>query len=903
MSEAMNNALQMALAPGTRIGSFRIDALVGAGGMGEVYRARDTRLDRDVAIKVIPASFAADPDRLARFEREARVLASLSHPNIAHVHGFEHADSSTGSGQAPLYALVMELVEGEDLSLRISRGPLPLHDALHIAQQIADALDTAHDKGIVHRDLKPANVMITPDGDAKVLDFGLAKPVVDGAGPNSLTHSPTAVGAGTREGILLGTAAYMSPEQARGRVADKRTDVWAFGCLLYEMLSGRSAFGRETLSDTIASIIEGQPDWSALPNTTPRSVKRLIERCLQKDLKRRLRDIGDARDDLDEKSAAERSAPSPTAARSWRAPMTVAAVAFVAGAAIGAAWFAQRPPATDVRPVRLAVVPPPGASFAWRDISEHLQFALSPQGDRLAMIAATPGERQKVWIRSFETGVAQPLAGTDGANGLFWAPDGRSLGFQSEGKLKTVSLDGAAPRSIADLAFDVSHGAWGPDGTILFSSGTGGSLMGVSAAGGPVRQVTTLDTSRGETVHRWPQFLPDGRFIFFISSASPEHSGVYLGTLQPGQPTLVMKSLVNAVFAEPGYLLFEQNGVVTRQRFDPAAGALTGTPEPLGDSILAVRGPSYLPLSASHNGTIALWNAPLTRSDLLWVDRGGRTIRTLAGATRYDSPALSPDGARIMATFRSNINDNEVWLMNAADGASPSRLTFTRGIARFGTWGPGSSEVTYSMPTPDGPQIFRKPASGAGDEVRIAGVGRHYAVFPDDWSRDGRRLVYAAVSERGFDVWSLDVATQTAEPLLQSPANEVQARLSPNGRWLAYASDETGMWEVYARGIGETQGKWQVSQGGGTQPVWRGDSKELFYVDLNGVLKAVDISGDQTLQSAAPQPLFQTTLPNALAPFRTAYAASADGRQFLINALRPNPENGRITVVLNAVPR
>jgi eukaryotic-like serine/threonine-protein kinase len=745
-------------------------------------------------------------------------------------------------------------------------------------------------------------VMITSDGAAKVLDFGLAKPFVDSAHPDSLTHSPTAVGLGTREGVLLGTAAYMSPEQARGRVVDKRTDIWAFGCLLYEMLSGRSAFGRDTLSDTIASIIEGHPDWSALPKTTPPSVKRLIERCLQKDLKRRLRDIGDARVDLDERNVAEPVAPAQSA-RSWRAALVPVGVALVAGMAITGGWFALRTPATDVRPMRFSVVAPPGASFTWRDISEHLQFALSPQGDRLAMVAAAPGERQKIWVRAFATGAAQPLAGTDGANGLFWAPDGRSLGFQAEGKLKTVSLDGAAPRSLTDLSFDVSHGAWGPDGTILFSNGTGGSLMGISAAGGPVRTVTTLNASRRETAHRWPQFLPDGRFIFFISSAMPEISGVYLATLQSGQPTRVLSSLVNAVFAEPGYLLFEQNGVVTRQRFDLAAGVLTGTPEPLGDSILVVRGPSYLPLSAAHNGTIALWNTPLTRSDLMWVDRSGRTIRTLAGATRYDSPTLSPDGSRVMVTERSNLNDNEVWLMNAADGASSSRLTFTRGIARFGTWGPSSGEVTYSMATPDGPQIFRKPASGAGDEVQIPGIGRHYAVFPDDWSRDGRRLVYVAVSEGAFDVWSLDVEKQTAEPLLQSPANEVQPRLSPNGRWLAYASDETGTWEVYARGIGGTQGKWQISQGGGTQPVWRDDSRELFYVDLSGVLKAVGVSGDQTLQTSAPQPLFQTTLPNALAPFRTAYAVSADGKQFLINALRPNSQNSAITIVLNAVPR
>lgn len=890
----------MELAPGTQIGAFRIAALVGAGGMGEVYRARDTRLDRDVAIKVIPASLAADPDRRARFEREAKVLASLSHPNIAHVHGFEHALPPTGSGQAGVYALVMELVEGDDLSVLIGRGPLPLHDALRIAQQVADALDAAHDKGIVHRDLKPANVMITPDGNAKVLDFGLAKPFVDGAGPDALTHSPTAIGVGTREGVLLGTAAYMSPEQARGRVVDKRTDIWAFGCLLYEMLSGRAAFGRDTLSDTIAGIIEGQPDWSALPKTTPPAVRRLIERCLQKDPKRRLRDIGDGRSVLDEPHAEDASAPV-LPVRSRLGVLAPAAVALVAGATIGGAWFALRAPTTDVRPVRLSVVPPAGTSFAARDITEHPQFALSPQGDRIAIIAAAPGERQKVWIRSFESGVAQPLAGTDGASGLFWAPDGRSLGFHAEGKLKTLSLDAASPRDLTDLAFDVGNAAWGPDDIILFSSGAGGSLMGVRSTGGAVMQVTTLDARRQDTVHRMPQFLPDGRFIFFVSSTIPENTGIYLGSLGSTETTQLLTTSANALFVEPGYLLFEQNGVVTRQRLDLAAGALTGTPEPLGDSIVALRGPSFLPLSAANNGTIALWNAPLTRSELIWVDRSGRTIRTLAGTARYDSPTLSPDGSRVLVTQRANANENEMWLMDADDGSSSSRLTFSRGVARFGTWAANSREVVFSMGTPDGPQIFRKAASGAGEEVRIAGVGRHYAVFPDDWSRDGRRLVYAAVSERAFDVWSLDVEKQTAEPLLQSPANEVQPRISPDGRWLAYASDETGTWEVYARGIGEIQGKWQISRGGGTQPVWRGDGREVFYVDLNGVLQAVGVNAAQTLQTSAPQPLFQTMLPNALAPFRTSYAASSDGQRFLINALLPNPQTPAITVVLNAM--
>jgi Tol biopolymer transport system component len=862
--------------------------------MGEVYRARDTKLDRDVAIKVLPELFAGDPGHLARFEREAKVLASLSHPHIAQVHGLEEADG--------IKALVMELVDGEDLARRIGRGPIPFNEAVVFARQIADALDAAHDKGVVHRDLKPANVMITPDGVVKVLDFGLAKPAPGEVGAEALTHSPTMFDvAGTREGVLLGTAAYMSPEQARGKVVDKRTDIWAFGCLLFEMLAGRAAFAGATLSDTIAAILERGPDWSALPRTTTPAVKRLIERCLQKDPKRRLRDIGDARAELDEPHVAESPSTLPPAIRPRDRAVWAGAGVIVTAFAIGGAWFALRAPARSVTPVRLSVVAPPGTTFTQRDITEHPQFALSPQGDRLAFVAAASGERPRIWIRSFETGASLPLAGTDGASGPFWDPDGRSLAFQSDGKLKTVSLDGAVPQNLIDRPFDVAHGAWSTDGVILYPSGNGGSLVMVRAAGGPVTTATTLDTSRNETAHRWPQFLPDGRFIYFVGSSTPENVGVYLGSLGSQTKTQLLNASSSAIYMDPGYLFFEQNGVFTRQRLDLGSGTLSGAPEPVGDSILGLRGPGYLPASAAGNGTIAFWSSPLTPSDLVWVDRTGRTLRTIGAGNRYDSPSLSPDGTRVLVTTRANANENEMWLLDAATGSSLSRLTFTRGVARFGIWAPNGSEVVYSMGTADGPQIFRRPASGAGEEIRVSGISRHWAVFPDDWSRDGRWLVYVVASQNAFDVWSLDVQQQKTEPVLQSAANEVQPRLSPTGSWLAYASDETGTFEVYVRGFGGTQGKWQISRGGGTQPVWRSDGRELFYVGLGGVLNAVAID-DRALSPGTPRPLFQTTVPNVLAPFRTGFAVSPDGQRFLLNSLRSNPQISAITIVLNAVP-
>jgi Tol biopolymer transport system component/tRNA A-37 threonylcarbamoyl transferase component Bud32 len=885
----------MPIRPGTRVGPYEVTALLGEGGMGQVWRARHTGLKRDDALKVLPDAFTSDLERLARFRREAQVLASLNHPNIAHVYGLEQADG--------VQALVLELVEGPTLADRIAQGAIPVDAALPIAKQIAEALEAAHERGVIHRDLKPANVKLRPDGIVKVLDFGLAKLVETSAagaatGDDVATYSPTLSLAATRAGVILGTAAYMSPEQARGQAVDKRADIWAFGCVLYEMLTGQVVFPGKTIPDTIAAVLERDPNWTALPAATLPSIRRLLERCLEKDPKRRLRDIGDARIELEDvRAGASLEVPSPQRRRSRATWIGVTTGLVVACIAIAALALRRQP--VNLRPVRLSVVAPQGTTFTKRDITEHPQFALSPDGSRLAFVAAAPGERSRIWVRSLESGAAQPLADTEDGSGPFWAPDGQSLAFLARGKLKKLSLGGAAPQDLADVAFDVSQGAWSPEGVIVFSGGSGGALSRVPAGGGPVTPVTTLDPTRNETVHRWPQFLPDGRrFIVFVGSTTPAHAGVYFGSLDSDSKTKILSVGTNAIYAEPGYLLFEQNGVLTRQAFDPRSGALTGQPEATGDPIFGLRGPSYLPLSAARNGTLAYWSAPLTPTELQWFDRNGKLLGTIGGLARHESPALSPDDTKVLATLRENPNLNDIWRFDLSTGGS-SRLTFTRGVARFGIWAPDSQNFAFSAANQEGPQIFQKAASGAGQEARIAGPGRHYAVFPDDWSRDARWLIYVVTSQTAFDVWALNIEDQKAEPILQTPANEAQPRLSPNGLWLAYASDESGTWEIYVQGFGGTRGKAQVSTAGGSQPAWRGDGKELFYVGPDGRLFAVPASGDRTFEAGPPRPLFQTALPPMLAPFRTGYAVSADGQRFLVNSLRPNSESSAITVVLN----
>jgi hypothetical protein len=890
---------------GTKLAHYEITGHLGSGGMGEVYQAIDSKLGRSVAIKFLPEAFSHDSERVSRFEREARVLASLNHTNIAAIHGLEESGGRK--------FLVMELVSGETLAERIRRGPIAVNEALEIAKQIAEGLGAAHEKSITHRDLKPANVKITPDGTIKVLDFGLAKAARGDATLADLTNSPTTIG-GTEHGIILGTPAYMSPEQARGLAIDRRTDIWAFGCVLYEMLTGRSAFAGETVSDTIVAILEREPDWNRLPDATLPAVRRLLHRCLKKEPRQRLQDVADVRFEIEDMLTTPASGESmgPGLARSVigpassraspRAFLWPATTFALAIAVIALATLALRRPAADLRPLRLSIVPPAGTTFTPKDISATPHFAVSPDGTRLAFVASAPGARPQLWVQQLESAVAQPLPGTDDATGPFWALDNRSLAFYARGKLKKVSLSGGVPQDLADVAVDVNSGTWNADGIIVFGGATGDGLFRVSAEGGPVVPVTKLDATRGEVGHRWPQFLPDGRrFILYVQSTIAANTGVYVTSIDSGEKTQILPSTANAVYARSGHLLFEQAGNLMVQPFDAKVGVLTGQASAFGDRVWSGPGPRYLALSIGADGTMAYWNGQAGMTELLWFDRDGRPLAKIGSPKPYQSPALSPDAKNLLISEQITSSRAELSNVDLSSGVF-SRLTFPVGafsFARFGIWSPDGKDIVYSSIDTDGPHVYQKAASGAGQESVLLGPSPHQAVFPEDWSRDGRWLIYTVTAKGGTDIWAFNFADRKARPILEEPSRQMQARLSPDSRWLAYASDESGDWEVYVLPFPEGRSKRLVSTGGGSQPLWRGDGKELFYVAAGDRLVAVPIRGTDTFEAGVSQPLFATRIPAVLAPYRTNYAVSQDGQRFLVNSVTPEAAPSAITIAVN----
>jgi serine/threonine protein kinase len=861
----------MPIPVGTRIGPYEILAPLGAGGMGEVYRARDAKLDREVAIKVLPQSLARDPERIARFEREAKVLAALNHPNIAQIYGLAEADG--------LRALVMELVPGKPL-----QGPLPLKEALNIARQIAEALQAAHDKGITHRDLKPANIMVTPDGTVKVLDFGLAKLAERAsAGEGDPSQSPTLTIGGTEAGMIMGTAAYMAPEQARGQAVDRRADIWAFGVVLYELLTGKRLFEGETVSDILAAVLKVEPDLSA----APAKVRPLLERCLQKDPKKRLQAVGDWELLLEDRPEG--------AVRTSRLPWAVAAAVAVVSVGLGLVAFrhvTEEPP----RVLKSSVLPPERATFKADSLP-----ALSPDGRTLAFVATVDGN-DELWVRELDSLNARALPGTDGAYDPFWSPDSRSLAFFTAGKLKRIDIAGGPALTLSSVTTESARGgSWSKDDVIVFAPGTNTGLFLVSAAGGDARAATTIDRSHGEVSHRFPWFLPDGRhFLYTAASNDSEKTAIYVGDAQSGAKRKVLNAGSNAVYAPPGYLLFVRDETLMAQSFDAADPKTTADAVPIAESIGYIQASGQGQFSASLNGVLAYTSVGATsifENQLTWFDRTGKPTGTLGTAGPVLWPAISPDG-KTVASYRADPQTgySDLWVYDLTR-SSTSRFTFGPTTNMYPVWSPNGSRIAFRSTRDGGSSLYQKATNGTAHEELLDKSAPNLQ-RPEDWSRDGRYLILgrAGNPKSGFDVWVYPFfGNRKPFPYLQSTFNEMYPRLSPDGRWLAYTSDETKRQEVYVVTFPEPGGKWQVSTNGGSKAVWSKEGKELYSISADGKMMAAEVKGGERFEVSVPKPLFDVHIGNTT---NDIYEVSKDGR-FLIPVPVDRSSGAAMTVVVN----
>jgi len=886
---------------GRRVGPYEIVAPLGAGAMGEVYRAHDTTLRRDVALKVLPELFVVDADRLARFTREAQVLASLNHPNIAAIYGLEESNGTR--------ALVLELVEGPTLADRIARGPLAVDEALTIARQIADALEAAHEKGITHRDVKPENIKIAGNGVVKVLDFGLAK-VWDGAPQFDLAGSPALTASASGERTILGTPAYMSPEQARGKPLDKRTDIWSFGCVLYEMLTGRQALAGETVSDTIAAILEREPEWTALPDTTPVSVRRLLQRCFEKDPRRRVRDIGDARIELDD-ALAGRAIGAPVAERGRRehvAWILLALVVLTASLAVGSVLFLRRAPA-DVRAYRTSIPLPTGVR-----LPPIGGFSLSPDGRRLAFTEAPSGEAPagratRLWVQSLDGLSAEPLNGTEGVRTAFWSPDSRFIGFFARGKVLRIDAAGGPPLILADA--NAAPGlAWSRDGTIVFASfGPGNPLRRVSASGGVPFPATTLNADNGETQHWFPFFLPDGRHFLYLAlgskSAGPNSpSGIYVTALDSNERKLLVPGGSNAMYAQ-GYLFFLREQTLMAQPFDIERLELAGEAVPIAEQV-TIGGTSGVvgDFSISEVGVLAYRTGPAAvggsagvPSQLAWFDGSGKLVGVLGDRARSAELELAPDGRRVaVSIFDPALRSRDIWLFDVARGLR-TRVTFDPAEEWAPIWSPDGSRVVFNSLRKGHLDLYQKALSGTGveEELLVDGLQK----VPLDWSPNGRFILFGVTApQTGNDLWVLPLyGDRRAFPFLQTPFSEVAGRFSPDGRWIAYVSNESGKAEVYVAPFPGPGDKWQVSAMGGNFPRWRRDGKEIFYLAPDNKLMSAVVNGaGSAFEVGALRSLFETR-PTTQA--RSMYDVSPDGQRFLVNMLVDDVAAAPITLVVN----
>jgi Tol biopolymer transport system component len=889
----------MSLTPGTHVGPYEILAAIGAGGMGEVYRARDAKLNRDVALKILPDTFATDPDRLSRFRREAQLLASLNHPNIGHIYGFEDG--------ATTHALVLELIEGPTLADRITAGPLPLAEALPLAKQIAEALEAAHEQGIVHRDLKPANVKVRDDGTVKVLDFGLAKALdpTTALRPDAM-NSPTLTARGTQIGLILGTAAYMAPEQARGRMVDKRADIWAFGVVLYEMLSGRRPFHGEDVSDTLAAVIKDTPNYDALPLETPRRLRRLIERCLERDVKMRLRDIGEARVELGSLQAssdADAAAAAPVAAAPvTAAPARVASIAagVIAGAALTAlamfVWGRSSSPPVAAARARFQLTLPESAALPF---DAGGTVAVSPDGRSIVFVAVSGGVSQ-LWLRPIDAIQAKVLPGTEAGRLPFWSPDGAFLGFFAAGKMKRLEISTGGVQTICDAARVPGGASWNRDDVIVFAPRLESPLFRVPAVGGAPTPLTTLDAAKHESNHMWPDFLPDGRhFVFQVFGLTDP--GIYIGSLDSPQKTLLIRQgsldLTAPRYAPSGHLVYVRNRQLVAHPFDARALKLTGEPFPLAEGFDGPGGPGAPPFGLSASAALVFRPQGAAGTfQPTWFARDGSRQGTLGPPGSDAGFDLSPDGATL-ALDRITEKDRSIWLVDVARGTS-TRFT-SDGYSVSPRWSPLGDRLVFGSVRDTPPNPFVRTL--AGGETRLARLPRTVTITT--WAPDGRTLIgQIADTKTQDDLWLFSSSgDRPPAPFIQTPFRERMARISPDGRWVAFTSNESGVDEIYVTTFPAPGRRVRVSTDGGTLPRWRDDGAELFFETKNQVV-AVGVktlavpdgaAGGIGFHPEVPRPLF--TLPED----HNSWIPSNDGRRFLVGVPVEKAVPAPITVMLN----
>jgi Tol biopolymer transport system component len=859
--------------------------------MGEVYRANDTKLGREVALKLLPSELAGDPERLARFRREARTLASLHNARIASLFGIEEVKGAT--------ILVMELVEGQDLSERLdTSGALPVEDVISVAIQIAEGLEFAHDNGVMHRDLKPANIKITDQDEVKLLDFGLARAFTgEPTDESSLVANPTITAALTQAGVIMGTAAYMSPEQAKGRSVDRRADIWSYGTIIYELLVGRRLFQGESATETMAEVMKTEIEWDSLPDDTPETLRRLLMRCLDRNPVTRLRDIGEARIALEDLRAGrtDESTPQeavPVTGGLRRERLVWIALLLVSLSGLGALTL-LRPSAPDPQMVQSTLLPPPGWDFV-----ASAPFAVSPDGLRVAYVAYSRPDNDgissgtnSIWIRDLDSASPRELTACDGDAYPFWSPDGRWIGYFGSGKLNKIESRGGPVIPLCD-ASNGRGGSWSQDGVIIFQPTWSDPLMKIAAGGGTPQPLTILNEERVDIVHRWPTFLPDGRrFLYYVACTTnpgfDENSGIYLGSLDSDGSRLVLQSESRALYSQ-GHLIYRAGSNLMAIPFDLAAGSPAGDPVSVATEIpggaVSWGGAQF---GVSDSGLLVhMRGARIMSTVLQWKDRDGKILKTLGDPGGYWEPKLSHDGKRVAVAAGQDAGD--IWIHDL-QGNLQTRFSFDAADDRTPLWSPDDSLLVYNSAQESVGGIYLRPVSGQEPAKMVHDAQTQISL--SDWSGDGRYVLYNHLvpDEGGWDIWALDMETFEAKAVLASPDDQNDASLSPDGKYLAFSSDESGQMQIYVQSFPEASGRWMVSgdkiAGRAIRPLWSGVGNELFYI-RGSALMAVPVVTGNGFSFGTPEFLFSLNLNSQNA----AYDPSRDGQQILTNEM---PETNR----------